>query len=191
MVRQLDNKLKNKIFNFTDKLDFFSLFFYFFILLFYIIVNSLSPSDATFYQQSKLVSHIKSLMLRKEIQIHNLGVRLHNKFLVTKVLTTTTQNKKNKIIKETKKTTEIDYRPVKILLNSNFIDVLARKKKNDKNNLVEQIWHTVPTAVQEDYMHVQKMRLDAVLLKSTDNSVTVSKYKKRNGERASRIWKAL
>ena len=25
----------------------------------------------------------------------------------------------------------------------------------------------------------------------TDNSVTVSKYKKRNGERASRIWKAL
>ena len=130
-------------------------------------------------------------MLRKEIQIHNLGVRLHNKFLVTKVLTTTTQNKKNKIIKETKKTTEIDYRPVKILLNSNFIDVLARKKKNDKNNLVEQIWHTVPTAVQEDYMHVQKMRLDAVLLRSTDNSVTVSKYKMRNGERASRIWKAL
>ena len=130
-------------------------------------------------------------MLRKEIQIHNLGVRLHNKFLVTKVLTTTTQNKKNKIIKETKKTTEIDYRPVKILLNSNFIDVLARKKKNDNSNLVEQIWHTVPTAVQEDYMHVQKMRLDAVLLRSTDNSVTVSKYKKRNGERASRIWKAL
>ena len=130
-------------------------------------------------------------MLRKEIQIHNLGVRLHNKFLVTKVLTTTTQNKKNKIIQETKKTTEIDYCPVKILLNSNFIDVLARTKKKDKNTLVEQIWHTVPTAVQEDYMHVQKMRLDAVLLRSTDNSVTVSKIQNAIGERASRIWKAL
>jgi hypothetical protein len=49
-------------------------------------------------------------------------------------------------------------------------------KRNSKKH--GGIWHTVPTAIQEDYMHLQQMRLDAVLYRRTPRA--------SNGDQASR-----
>ena len=123
-------------------------------------VNSLSPSDAEFYTKSKLVSHIQSLLLNKNTMIHNIGVSLYSKFLMT------TKNPNDAGTKYLK----IDYRPVSILLEKgSFMDVLSMPSSPAAKN-IQDIFHTVPTAIQEDYMHLQKMRLDAVLLRSERSS---------------------
>ena len=144
-------------------------------------LNSLSPSDQKFYKETQLVNHIEKLVAMVEHpMLQELGKKLQRKFLTETISTVTEQE--GSVVTKRKRRVEIDYQPMNILLSNDKNDKNKNKNKNNDNNEKQppfvdllasedkkEIWHTVPTAVQEDYMHVQRMRLDAVLLRASSN----------------------
>ena len=141
-------------------------------------LNALSPNDHVFYEQTKLVEHIRRLTTSANADVKQLGAHLSQKFLLRTVFM------KNNI-----KYARIglDYGALSVLLSTThakehgvFQDLLSNKPTtamNGPNNSSKRnskkhggIWHTVPTAIQEDYMHLQQMRLDAVLYRRTPSA---------------------
>ncbi len=118
-------------------------------------LNSLSPGDDAFYRASGLAAHVDALRFnqdgpdgvvdKRKLEIGN---RLHRKFMLRD--------------RKRKDPSRIDYRPVQALLQKGWLDLLAAAGHSDVDE-AQPFKYTVPTAVQADFMHLQRMRLDGIL----------------------------
>ena len=117
-------------------------------------MNSLSPGDDAFYVASGLAAHVDRLRFNHDgaqggvdKHMEQIGKLLHRKFMLRD--------------RKPLDSSRIDYRPVQALLDKGWLDLLAAGDESVGDS--ENFKYTVPTAVQADFMHVQRMRLDGIL----------------------------
>ena len=101
-------------------------------------LNSLSKLDSKSYDESKLLKHIRGM------RVKDTKDRLTKKFLKPSL------NFREKYT--------IDYGAIEMFLNFGYVDFLGEANLKSKS-----FHHTVPTMLQVDYMHAQRMRLDYII----------------------------